>query len=199
MVAPPTHGGPLAEDDATALLTRIATGDRAAFRALHRATAPKLAGVLTRMLRDRAEVDDALQEVFVRVWQRAAQFDPARGAHGLAWLVAVARNHALDRLRARPEARGMRRAEPDAEGRDPLDALEDEAPGPEAQMLARAELGRLGACLGELDPGKAGLVRAAYLDGASYQDLADRTGAPLNTIRTWLRRSLIRLRECLER
>lgn len=188
----------MVDDNATALLSRVARGDRAAFAALHRAAAPKLAGVLTRMLRDRAEVEDALQEVFVRVWERAAQFDAQRGA-GLAWLIAVARNHALDRLRARPEARGMRRAEPDPDGADPLEHLTDEAPGPEATMLARAELGRLGACLGELEPGKAGLVRAAYLDGASYQDLADRTGAPLNTIRTWLRRSLIRLRECLER
>lgn len=197
-MAAPTPGGLLAEDDVTDLLLRVARGDRAAFRSLHRAAAPKLAGVLTRMLRDRAEVEDALQEVFVRVWERAAQFDPGRGA-GRAWLIAVARNHALDRLRARPEARGMRRAEPQPDGSDPLDALADDAPGPEAAMLARAELGRLGTCLDELDPAKAGLVRAAYLNGASYQDLADRTGAPLNTIRTWLRRSLIRLRECLDR
>jgi RNA polymerase sigma-70 factor (ECF subfamily) len=188
----------LAEDVVTELLSRVARGDRAAFAALHRATAPKLAGVLSRMLRDRAEVDDALQEVFVKVWQRAAQFDPVRGA-GLAWLVAVARHHALDRLRTRSEARGLRRAEPDPDGRDPLASLADEAPGPETAMLARAELGRLGDCLAELDPGKAALVRAAYLDGASYQELADRTGAPLNTIRTWLRRSLLRLRACLDR
>lgn len=188
----------MADDPVTDLLLRVARADRAAFRALHGATAPKLAGVLGRMLQDRAEVDDALQEVFVRVWQRAAQFDPERGA-GLAWMIAVARNHALDRLRARPEARGMRRADPDADGIDPLDRLIDDAPGPEATVIARGQMGQLAACLAELEAGKAALVRAAYLDGASYQDLADRTGAPLNTIRTWLRRSLLRLRECLDR
>lgn len=189
----------MAPDDASDLLPRIARGDRAAFRELHRLAAPKLAGVLVRMLGDRAEAEDAVQEVFVRVWQRAAQFDPARTGSGMAWLVAVARNHALDRLRRRPEARGMRRAEALPDGQDPLDTLVDDAPGAEAALMARDDAGRLGACMGELEPAKAALVRAAYLDGASYQDLADRTGAPLNTIRTWLRRSLIRLRECLDR
>ena len=182
----------------TALLVRVARADRAAFRDLHARTAPKLAGVLTRMLGDRAEVEDAVQEVFVRVWNRAAQFDADRG-QGLAWMIAVARNHALDRLRARPQARGFRQADPAPDGADPLDLVADSAPGPEARMIAAGEAARVQDCFGELEPDRAAMVRGAYLRGLSYQDLADRHAVPLNTVRTWLRRSLLKLRECLDR
>ena len=91
------------EDGIAALLARCAAQDRAAFRALYSQGAPKLFGLLIRMLGERAEAEDALQEVFTRVWLKAARFDPARGS-GMAWLVALARNHAIDRLRARPPA-----------------------------------------------------------------------------------------------
>jgi len=184
--------------DISGLLQRVAGGDRAAFRVLHGATAAKLAGVMLRMLRDPSEVEDAVQEVFVRVWNRAARFDPARG-DGLAWMVAVARNHALDRLRARPESRGLRRAEPAPGRADPLDGLPDAAPGPEALLVARGEALRVRDCLGELPAERARMVQGAYLLGLSYQDLADRFSVPLNTVRTWLRRSLISLRNCLGR
>jgi RNA polymerase sigma-70 factor, ECF subfamily len=186
------------EDGQTALLLRVAGGDRAAFRDLYGQTAPKLAGVLTRMLRDQAEVEDALQDVYVRVWNRAAKFDPERG-QALGWLIAVARNLALDRLRARPEARGFRRAEALPDGPDPVEALADTAPGAEALLVAAGEAGRVSDCFAELDPDRARMVQGAYLQGLSYQDLADRHAVPLNTVRTWLRRSLQRLRECLDR
>lgn len=188
----------MSEDAITALLARVAQADRAAFRALYDQTAPKLTGVLTRMLRDRAEVEDAVQEVFVRVWNRAALFDGTRGS-GLAWMIAVARNHALDRLRARPESRGMRRVEADPDGQDPLDLVADDGPGPEQRLIAAGEAARVRDCFGELDPQRATMVRGAYLSGLSYQDLSDRHGVPLNTVRTWLRRSLLKLRECLDK
>jgi len=183
--------------DFTTLLARVATQDREAFRELHRRGAPKLAGVLHRMLRDPAEVDDAMQDVFVRIWNRAAAFDPARG-QGLGWMIAVARNHALDRLRGRPEARGFRRVMAGEDGRDPLDGVADSGPGAEARMIAQGEVARVRDCFDELEPDRAQMVRGAYLEGLSYQDLAERFSVPLNTVRTWLRRSLIRLRECLE-
>ena len=188
----------MTDDLSTTLLLRIAAQDRSAFRELHALVAPKLAAVLARMLRNNAEVDDAMQDVFVRIWNRAAQFDPARG-NGLSWMIAVARNHALDRLRARPESRGYHRAEPGPQGQDPVDRLADATPGVEARLVAQGEVARVRDCFDELEPDRAQMVQGAYLQGQSYQDLADRHGVPLNTVRTWLRRSLIRLRECLDR
>jgi len=186
------------EDAIAALLDRVARADRAAFRSLYDRTAPKLAGVLTRMLRDPAEVEDAVQEVYVRVWNRAASFDGTRGT-GLAWLVAVARNHALDRLRARPEARGLRRAEALPDSPDPVEMVADDAPSVESRLIAADKAARVRDCFGELEAVRASMVRGAYLNGLSYQDLADRHGVPLNTVRTWPRRSLLKLRECLDR
>ncbi len=190
----------MTEDPLISMLHGVARQDRAAFREVYRHSAPKLAGVLTRMLGDKAEVEDALQEVFIRVWQRAAQFDAARGAP-MGWLITIARNAALDRLRARPQARGVsfaapRRDQPDA---DPLDDVPAPGPGPEAAVLAGSDARRIMDCFDELDADRAAAVRGAYLQGMSYQQLAERYAVPLNTIRTWLRRSLLRLKECLDR
>lgn len=194
----------MTDDDATAaILARIASRDRAAFRALYAQAAPKLLGVLLRILRDRAEAEDALQEVFTRIWLNARKYDPAKG-RAMTWLVTVARNHAIDRLRARPAARGARfEAGPlrgaDGDGPDIVETLPDTRPGAEAQLTARGEMGRVVACFGELPADRAAAVRGAYLEGMSYADLAERHGVPLNTMRTWLRRALIALRECLDR
>ena len=190
----------MTEDSLTALLRSVARQDRAAFREVYRLSAAKLVGVLTRMLRDRSEVEDALQDVYIRVWQRAVQFDGARGS-AMGWLVAIARNVALDRLRARPEARGMSRAtpHPDAPDEDPVDRLPARGPDGEASIMAQDDARRITACIDELEADHAAAVRGAYLQGLSYQDLAERHAVPLNTMRTWLRRSLLRLKECLGR
>ena len=75
--------------------------------------------------------------------------------------------------------------------------LADQGPGPEAQLIAKSEAGRIAGCLGQLDPDKADAVRRAYMEGDTYAELAARYAQPLNTIRTWLRRSLLKLKECL--
>jgi len=186
-------------DQISLLLQRVAGGDRSAFEALYAATAAKLSGVLTRILGNKAEVDDAMQEVFIRVWQRSAQFRPERGA-GMSWLIAVARNHALDRLRARPERAGLRQeVARDEDGQDPLDRVADKAAGAEAGLIAQGEARRVVDCFDELENDRAAAIKGAYLQGLSYLDLAERHGVPLNTMRTWLRRGLLRLRECLDR
>lgn len=182
---------PRPDDPIAPLLARVAGGDRQAFRALYSATSPKLMGVLLRMLGTRAEAEDALQEVFTRVWVRANRFDPALG-RGMSWLIAIARNLAIDRLRARPS-----QARPGDDG-DETDALPDRRASAEAGLIARGEAQRIVDCMGQLEPERAAAVRGAYLQGQSYQDLALRHNVPLNTMRTWLRRSLLRLRECLE-
>lgn len=175
--------------DISRLILRTAMRDRAAFDLLYKLTSAKLFGVCLRVLNDRAEAEEALQEVFVKVWTKADRF-AASELSPISWLVAVARHHAIDRVRAR------RRPVADI---DAAVDIADPAPGPEAMAVAGSEAARIAACLDELDEQRAAAVRGAYLKGESYAELAERHGVPLNTMRTWLRRSLLKLRECLER
>lgn len=175
--------------DITKLIARVSLKDREAFDLLYRATSAKLFGVCLRVLTNRGEAEEALQEVFVKIWTKADRFVVSE-LSPISWLVAIARNHAIDRIRAR----GQRTAAID----DAVD-IADDRPGPEAQAVADGERDRLGACLDELDADRAAAVRGAYLDGDSYAELAERFSVPLNTMRTWLRRSLMKLKECLER
>ncbi|PZX57419.1 RNA polymerase sigma-70 factor (ECF subfamily) [Cereibacter changlensis] len=177
----------MTDDPLAPLMSRIAAQDRAAFRALYSAASAKLFGTLLRILGNRSEAEDALQEVFTRVWLKAARFDPERG-RAMTWLIAIARNHAIDRLRARP----------DREDGEETEQLADERPGVEAGLIARGEARRVVECLETLEPDRAEAVRGAYLGGLSYQQLASRFDVPLNTMRTWLRRSLLRLKDCLD-
>ena len=169
------------------LIARCALRDRQAFRDLYQRTSAKLFGVALRILRDRSEAEEALQEIYVKIWQRADRY-VAGGYSPISWLVAVARNHCLDVLRAR---------RPVSEDIDVALDVADAAPDPEQAASNAGERSRIDSCLAELEPDKAEAVRGAYLDGFSYDELAARHSVPLNTMRTWLRRSLLKLRECL--
>ena len=173
--------------DIADLIARTALRDRAAFRDLYQRTSAKLFGVSLRILRDRSEAEEALQEVYVKIWQRSDRY--VAGSYSpISWLVAVARNHALDTLRSR---------KPISDDIDVALEIADLGPDPEQAAVDGGERLRIEACLGELESDKAEAVRGAYLDGFSYDELAARHNVPLNTMRTWLRRSLIKLRECL--
>lgn len=171
------------------LLGRVALRDRAAFAALYQLAAPKLFGICIRILKDRAEAEDALQEIFIKIWHTADRFLPDISSP-LAWLCTVARNHSIDLLRARKPGGG---------DLDSAESLADAGPSPEQQAVIRSEGRRITVCLNELQPPRADAVRRAYVDGDSYIELAERFDVPLNTLRSWLRRSLIQLRECLSR
>ena len=173
--------------DIAELIARCALRDRAAFRLLYERTSAKLFGVALRILKDRAEAEEAIQEVYVKIWQRADRY-VAGDTSPISWLVAVARNHALDLLRARRPAS----AELDV-------ALEiaDAGPSPERAAEESDEKRRIAHCLDTLEPARAAAVRGAYLDGYSYEELAARHAIPLHTMRTWLRRSLGKLKDCL--
>lgn len=178
-----------ASEEIAALVSRAALGDREAFRTLYARTSGKLFAVSLRILKDRPEAEDALQEVYVRIWRRASSFRPGETS-AMSWLIAIARNHAIDRLRAR--------AVPAADIDEAMEVA-DAAPGPEALAAGASEMARIAACMEELPAARARAVSAAYVDGYSYQELAERFGVPLNTMRTWLHRSLKSLKECLER
>ncbi|GIX12653.1 MAG: DNA-directed RNA polymerase sigma-70 factor [Paracoccaceae bacterium] len=184
-------GDPVTEEEIADCLTRIGRGDRAAFARLYDATAPKLFGLCLRVLKDRALAEDALQEAYVRIWQKADGFTPG-GASPMGWLVTLTRNLAIDRLRA------ARRAGAPAD-ETALVRLVAADPDGERVAVARAEARRIADCLQELARERAEALRGAYLDGMSYAALAERFGVPLNTMRSWLRRGLAALRECLER
>lgn len=175
--------------DITKLIVRVSMRDRAAFDLLYRSTSAKLYGVCLRILRDRAEADEALQEVFVKIWTKADRF-AVSDLSPISWLVAVARNHSIDRLRSRRQA---------TVDFDDAPEIADERPNPEALAVSGSENEQVARCLDELDGERAAAVRGAYVEGASYAELAERFGVPLNTMRTWLRRSLLKLRECMER
>lgn len=171
------------------LIARVALGDRDAFSRLYDAVAPKLLGVCLRVLGDRAAAEDAMQEAFVKIWRNADRYG-VTGHSPMTWLITVARNTAIDRLR---------RIRPVEDIDDLAEVLPAGGPDGEAAAMARSDAAQIRACLDELEPDRRDAVRGAYLDGRSYADLAAAHGVPLNTMRTWLRRSLLRLRACMSR
>lgn len=173
-----------------AALARVAAGDRAALRLIYTDTSAKLFGVCLRILRDRGEAEDVLQDVYLTVWRRAATFDPTR-ASPITWLVAIARNRCIDRLRS---GAAMRRAAPIEEARE----ISDPNPGAAELMEAAEQHRRLEDCLGQLEGRQSAAIRSAFLDGATYEELASRAGMPLSTMKSMIRRSLMKLRACLE-
>ena len=174
--------------DLALYLKESAQGDREAFAALYRAASAKLFGVILRILEDRSLATDILQEVFVKIWRNASGYDPAKAAP-MTWMAAIARNRALD------EARKRKPATLDLDSED----LHIAAPetDPFAGRQRQEDLVSLLACLDGLDSERRRIVVLAYCHGLSRDELARRFAHPVATIKTWLRRSLLQLRECL--
>ncbi|NBD30058.1 MAG: sigma-70 family RNA polymerase sigma factor [Alphaproteobacteria bacterium] len=181
--------------DLETMLARTGLGDRDAFEAMYNATSAKLFGVCLRVLKNRSEAEDTLQEVYLRIWDAAVGFRPG-AASPMSWMITIARNRAIDRLRAR---KPVTETSTRADGTDLLADLADDAPGPEQVVLAGEVRAQVLRCFEELPEDRAIAVRRAYLDGDSYADLARHFDVPMNTMRTWLRRSLLKLRDCLSR
>jgi RNA polymerase sigma factor (sigma-70 family) len=171
------------------LLSRIGQGDSRAFAELYERLSPRLFGICLRMLRDRNEAEEVLQEVFVTVWRRARDFDSTLAA-AATWLITLARNRAIDRLR-------LRRVRVPLEAID-LDSLADGQAGPLARAEASQEYRRLRRCIESLEPKDRDSIREAFFSGATYKELADRSAVPLGTMKSRIRRALAQLRTCLE-
>jgi len=168
------------------LLVATAEQDRAAFAELYRRTASKLYAVISRILGDSSRSEDAVQELYVRVWRNAGGYDAGRG-RPMTWLATMARNIAID-IRRREMARGQGRfAEVE------LDTIADRDGHYSGEALATLQ-----ACLSRLDEDQRQLVIAAYLNGESREELAERTSRPVGTIKSWLHRSLAALKACLD-
>jgi RNA polymerase sigma factor (sigma-70 family) len=190
----PNGARDLAANAATAdmlgsLMARIAAGEREALKQLYNATSAKLFGVCLRILSDREECEDVLQDVYVTIWRRADRYDGTR-ASVMTWVSTIARNRAIDRLRARgPMAY--------AEQVDDLE-IADGAESAESLLSAADDRNRLNGCLSELDERTEKVIRTAFFEGVTYEALAQRMDAPLGTVKSWIRRGLAKLKGCLQ-
>jgi RNA polymerase sigma factor (sigma-70 family) len=162
-------------------------GDRRAFDHVYRLSSPRLLTVCLRILPRRAEAEDALQDSYLTIWERAARFDRARGT-AISWLSVITRNTAIDRRRAHSPVFPSN-----------ADDVADPAPAADLDLIAREEQVRVLACLDALDPVEAAFLRTAFLQGMTYAALAGREHLPLGTVKSRIRRALIKVRERMDR
>jgi RNA polymerase sigma-70 factor, ECF subfamily len=178
--------GTARNDDTALLLRRCARGDRGAFRALYDRWGGRLHGIALRITRQAPLAADATQDTFVQIWQQAHRFDPARGS-AEAFLVSLVRYRALDLVRRQGrEIPGYEASE-----------REDETPDALARLVSTTEGAALRRCLDALQAERRRMVVLAFVEGLSHSELAQRLGVPLGTVKSWIRRSLASLRECL--
>lgn len=177
------------------LLARVAQHEQAALGELYDRTSPILYGLLLRMLRQPERAQEALQDCYLRVWQRAETFTGDKG-EPIAWLIGVARYRALDVLRSRRHE--LIQDPADLEGQEAAETVDEPLQlGPEDRAVEREGLERLLFCLRGLSEVQRKSVLLAYYEGYSHTELAQAMGAPLGTVKAWIRRGLARLRECL--
>src|SRR4030088_3370390 len=170
------------------LIAAVAKGDQAAFERLYAATRANLFGVVLRILRRQDLAEEVIQEAYVKIWNGAGQFNPGLSSP-ITWRAAIARNRAIDGVRKRSEL--SIEEEPAA-----MEVAAD-SPDPLARREISEELKRLLECVGRLQPDRQKLVLLAYYNGWSREQLATKFETPMNTFKTWLRRSMMDIRECL--
>ncbi|XWN34036.1 MAG: sigma-70 family RNA polymerase sigma factor [Devosia sp.] len=171
------------------LIAKTALGDRRAFAKLYERTSRKLFAVALRILQDRAEAEDAIQDAYVKIWRYSERFAASK-ARPMTWMIAITRNLCIDRLRARKAP---------AAALDSALAVADGTLQPDQKAMARDEAQRLMDCIDGLGDPHSRLVRVAYFGGLTYRALAERDSVPLGTVKSQMRRALAGLRECLGR
>jgi RNA polymerase sigma-70 factor (ECF subfamily) len=170
------------------LIAAVAKGDEVAFERLYAATRAKLFGVVLRILRRQDLAEEVIQETYVKIWNSAGRFK-SELASPITWMASIARNRAIDVVRKRSEV--SIEEEPTA-----MEVAAD-TPDPLARREMTEELKRLLECVGRLEPDRQKLVLLAYYNGWSRDQLALKFETPVNTVKTWLRRSMTDIRECL--
>ena len=174
------------------LLARVARGDVAALRALYDQHASRAITIAFRILRNREEAEDVVQETFLEVWRRSAQFDPGRGG-AVAWVVTIARSRAIDRLRARTIAgKTIASASEDADG-----LLPTPPPSPAVETERRRDERRVAAALGALPAAQRRAIELAYFEGLSQSEIAAKTASPLGTVKMRVKLAMAKLADLL--
>lgn len=193
----PTSTPPASDRNAriAELLARTALADQSAFGELYRATSPQLFGVAIRIVREKAMAEEILQESFVAVWHHASSYAPTR-SQPLTWLTAIVRNRCLDSLRRR-ELDTVSMTASDDEHND-LDFAGD-ARSPVELLIAGADALSVRQCVDTLEGGSRQAIALAFYQGFTHAELAAHLNQPLGTVKSWVRRGLERLRQCLDR
>lgn len=173
------------------LLVSTAGGDRQAFESLYARTSAKLFGICLRILPERAQAEEALQDVYMAIWHKAGMYDGDR-ASPITWLAMIARNKAIDHLRA---SRSDRLSQP----LDLAAEIADEGTSVADLAIAHADNRRLRACFDELSGEQRRVIHTAFFEGCTYEEIAERSDTPLGTVKSWIRRGLIKLKSCLQR
>lgn len=184
---------PTPDTDYQALLAACARGERSALHRLYEREGARLLGVVMRIVRDHALAEDIVHDALINIWLRADSFDPIRGS-ARGWIYSVARHLALNAVRNRGRELGMDEATAAA-----LDARRSFEHWRQRQDAATWEEdgGRIEHCLEQLEPERRSCILHAYVDGCTHHEIAGRMGAPLGTVKAWIRRSLAALRECM--
>jgi RNA polymerase sigma-70 factor (ECF subfamily) len=169
------------------LLTRVATGDREAFAALYDQTAPRLLGLVKRLLKDHAQSEEVTQEVFLEIWQQASRFDPAKGG-AASWMLTMAHRRAVDRVRASQSSR-------DRDTKIGIRDFETDYDSVTEQVEIRIEHERVERALGRLTELQRQAVTLAYYGGYTHSEVSSMLHVPIGTVKTRLRDGMIRLRD----
>lgn len=174
-------------------IAATARSDRDAFRRLYDAASPKLFGFALRILKKDEWAEEALQDAFLSIWNNAAQYQPQLAAP-LTWMAAIVRNKALDALRRRDDDMEL---EGETFGMDVLEAFESSAPSPYASLQTSEDARALAHCLGTLESLHRQAIAMAFFHDLSHAEVATQMSLPIGTIKTWIRRGLMRLQTCL--
>lgn len=172
------------------LMRQTAAGNERAFGRLYSETSPQLFAQIVRIVKQETVAEEMLQEVYIKVWHKAGQYDPAKAGVST-WLGVIARNRALDEIRGHKQERVVDfdlDNLPGSTGAEPASVAEQDAIGRELSL-----------CLNELEAQQRKTILLAYYEGLTHKELAARLGSPLGTVKSWVRRGLIRLKECLEK
>lgn len=184
---------PLTPFDYEAALHACARGERSALQRLYEQESPRLLGVVQRIVNDRARAEDIVHDAFIKIWSGAASFDATRGS-ARGWMFTVARHLALNSVRNRAREVSMDDdSDSDSHVQTTLEGWQEMGDA----FDWRVNPGRVYTCLEQLEPVRRNCIFHAYVDGYSHQQIAQKLGAPLGTVKAWIKRSLASLRECI--
>ena len=172
-------------------LQAVAKGDKGAFSDLYRLTSSKLFALSMGILKRNDWAEESLQEAFTRIWRSAHRYDPAKGT-GMSWIATIARNTALSKL--------MRRPKDEFAGNEAeMLQLPSRTPTPIEAAMRSSDARQLSTCMAELDDEQRQSIFLIYYEGLTQREVADHLDRPIGTVKSWVRRGLVRLRGCLDR